>query len=244
MKKEIIINNSLQEAGQISQFLESLGTSLNLPSKITMSVALAIEEMVTEIIQHTSSENKTEEVCLQATIEPEVLTFRITNGGTAFDPTHEIISSSSTPSEIQIIQDLGYFLIYRIMDEVSYNFENGINRLTLIKRINTNFRPEASLATNICKVDGVVILDIEGRLDTANARDFNTAITPLLEEQHPNIIINCAQMSYISSSGLRCFLMLQKSARKNNGSLVIEAMQPEIRHIFEMTGCSSIFNIR
>lgn len=244
MKKEIIINNNLKEVGQISQFLESLGISLSLPSKVTMSMALAIEEMVTEIIQHTSSEDKTEEVRLQATIEPDVLTFRITNGGIPFDPTHEIISSSSTPSEIQIIQELGHFLIYRTMDEVSYNFEKGINQLTLIKRIDTNFKTEATLITNICKVDGVVILDIEGRLDTANARDFNTAIAPLLEEQHPNIIINCAQMSYISSSGLRCFLMLQKSAKKNNGSLVIEAMQPEIKHIFEMTGCSSIFNIR
>ena len=55
---------------------------------------------------------------------------------------------------------------------------------------------------------------------------------------------NCEQMSYISSSGLRCFLILQKSVQKNQGSLIIEAMRPEIKNIFEMTGCTSLFNIR
>ncbi|MGG6550263.1 UNVERIFIED_CONTAM: STAS domain-containing protein, partial [Prevotella sp. 15_C9] len=77
------------------------------------------------------------------------------------------------------------------------------------------------------------------RLDTANARDFSIAIQPLLQEDKPNIIVNCEQMSYISSSGLRCFLILQKSVQKNQGSLIIEAMRPEIKNIFEMTGCTS-----
>ena len=139
---------------------------------------------------------------------------------------------------------LGHFLIHRTMDEVNYRTTDTQNLLTLVKRLDIDFKPDALLDTNICRVDGIIVLDIKGRLDTANARDFSIAIQPLLQEDKPNIIVNCEQMSYISSSGLRCFLILQKSVQKNQGSLIIEAMRPEIKNIFEMTGCTSLFNIR
>lgn len=244
MEKEIIINNSLDEVTRISQFIEDLGTSLDLPSKITMGIALAIEEVVTNTIQHAYPDKKASQILLQAFIEPGVLTFTITHEGKAFDPNRTVVSPSKASTEQQIIQEISHLLIHRIMDEVSYHPGESNNQLTLTKRIDTNFKQGATLRTNICRVDGIIVLDIEGRLDTANARDFNNAILPLLEEKKPNVIINCEQMSYISSSGLRCFLILQKSVTKNGGFLAIEAMQPEIKHIFEITGCVSIFNIR
>lgn len=244
MEKEIIINNQLNEVTRISQFIEDLGTSLDLPTKLTMSIALAIEEVVTNIIQYTQTEKKPSQIFLQAVIEPGVLAFTITDEGAPLDPNRTVISPSKVSMEQQIIQEIGHLLIHRIMDEVSYHSDAKQNQLVLKKSINTNFKPGATLMTNICRVDGIIVLDIEGRLDTANARDFNNAIQPLLEEKQPNIIINCERMSYISSSGLRGFLILQKSVTKNGGSLAIEAMQPEIRHIFEITGCISIFNIR
>lgn len=52
MEKEIIINNKLNETGRISQFMEELGVSLNIPSEIAMSMNLAIEEIIANIIQY------------------------------------------------------------------------------------------------------------------------------------------------------------------------------------------------
>lgn len=51
MEKEIIINNKLNETGRISQFMEELGVSLNIPSEIAMSMNLAIEEIIANIIR-------------------------------------------------------------------------------------------------------------------------------------------------------------------------------------------------
>lgn len=130
------------------------------------------------------------------------------------------------------------------MDEVEYHSTDSQNELTLIKKIDMDFKPEASLKTNICKIEEVTILTIEGRLDTANSNGFNTVISPLLSIPAPNIIINCEGLLYISSSGLRSLITLQKSVRQHRGELVIEAMRPEIRKIFDMTGCSSLFTIR
>jgi anti-sigma B factor antagonist/stage II sporulation protein AA (anti-sigma F factor antagonist) len=54
-------------------------------------------------------------------------------------------------------------------------------------------------------------------------------------------VIDCAELDYISSSGLRQFLTLQKTASAKQGKLVLKNMKPEIKEIFEMTGFTALF---
>lgn len=77
MEKEIIINNKLNEISRISQFMEELGVSLNIPSEIAMSINLAIEEIIANIIQNAYPDDKLGEILLQANITPGKLTFRL-----------------------------------------------------------------------------------------------------------------------------------------------------------------------
>ena len=130
------------------------------------------------------------------------------------------------------------------MDKVEYHSTDSQNELILTKNIEMDFKPEATLKTNLCKIEEVIILTVEGRLDTANTNEFNALIQPLLSVQNPNIIINCEGLLYISSSGLRSLITLQKIVKQHNGQLVLEAMRAEIRKIFDMTGCSGLFIIR
>ena len=77
------------------------------------------------------------------------------------------------------------------MDKVEYHSTDNQNELILTKNIEMDFKPEATLKTNLCKIEEVIILTVEGRLDTANTNEFNALIQPLLNVQNPNIIINC-----------------------------------------------------
>jgi anti-sigma factor antagonist len=61
MEKEIIIDNQLDEVARIALFIEELGMSLQLPAGITMSLNLAIEEAVTNIIRYGYPSNKESE---------------------------------------------------------------------------------------------------------------------------------------------------------------------------------------
>ena len=87
----------------------------------------------------------------------------------------------------------------------------------------------------------MVVLD--GRIDTTNAQQFEKDIQPLTELEHPDIEMDCEQLSYISSSGLRIFLVLQKSINKKGGSLILKNMAPTIKEVFDMTGFAAIFKI-
>lgn len=84
---------------------------------------------------------------------------------------------------------------------------------------------------------------IDGRIDTANYLEFEQAVNALLNEGVKQLFLDCSQLSYISSSGLRIFLSIQKKMMTSGGSFRIYGMQPGIKEIFDISGFSSIFSI-
>lgn len=84
---------------------------------------------------------------------------------------------------------------------------------------------------------------IDGRIDTANYLEFEQAVNALLSEGVKQLFLDCSQLSYISSSGLRIFLSIQKKMMTSGGSFRIYGMQPGIKEIFDISGFSSIFSI-
>jgi len=87
----------------------------------------------------------------------------------------------------------------------------------------------------------LVVLD--GRLDTTNAAQFQSDIAPLMELANPDIEIDCTDMAYTSSQGLRLFLVLQKSVIAHSGKMVLRNMKPQVKEVFDITGFSNIITI-
>ena len=85
---------------------------------------------------------------------------------------------------------------------------------------------------------------VSGRLDTPAAVKAQQEIVPLLEHADKEIILDCENLEYISSSGLRLFLTLRKEAAAKGGKIVIEHINDEIKKVFMMTGFFNLFVIR
>ena len=84
----------------------------------------------------------------------------------------------------------------------------------------------------------------EGRLDTPAAVKAQQEISPLLENADKTIILDCTNLDYISSSGLRLFLTVRKETSTKGGKVIIENINEEIRKVFMMTGFFNLFEIR
>lgn len=84
---------------------------------------------------------------------------------------------------------------------------------------------------------------LNGRLDTTNADQFQKDITPLMEDENPDITLDCTGMDYTSSQGLRIFLLLQKSVSAKKGKMVMVNMKPQVKEVFDITGFSNIIKI-
>ncbi|WP_455668348.1 STAS domain-containing protein [Phocaeicola sp.] len=94
----------------------------------------------------------------------------------------------------------------------------------------------------ITKEKDINIVSIIGRLDTTTAGDFEKAISPLFYNGS-DIVFDCSNLSYISSSGLRIFLMAYKRLSMMGGSLLVRHVCDDIMDVFNMTGFGTILRI-
>ncbi|MDR2085458.1 MAG: STAS domain-containing protein [Bacteroidales bacterium] len=86
------------------------------------------------------------------------------------------------------------------------------------------------------------IVKIIGRLDTVNSGQFEKDITPVKESDMKDVILDCSEFQYISSSGLRQFLTLQKTAQAKGGKMRIKNMKEDIKKVFDITGFTQLFD--
>lgn len=99
------------------------------------------------------------------------------------------------------------------------------------------------MEVNILKENNVTTVKLVGRLDTPAALDVAAELEPLKEKASGTIILDCSEMTYISSSGLRIFLSLRKAAAVKGGEVVVKSISDDIRQVFMMTGFLNLFQI-
>lgn len=96
---------------------------------------------------------------------------------------------------------------------------------------------------NINKIteDGVARLELEGRLDTVTAPEFETELKKTIGEVKI-LILDFAKLEYISSAGLRVLLAAQKMIGQE-GSMKLINVNEIIMEIFDVTGFADILTI-
>ena len=99
------------------------------------------------------------------------------------------------------------------------------------------------MKVTINKQNEKTLVVLDGRIDSTNADPFQQDIASLMEGEQPDIDIDCTNMTYTSSQGLRVFLLLQKSVMARDGKMVLRNMNPRVKEVFDITGFSNIITI-
>jgi anti-sigma B factor antagonist len=97
------------------------------------------------------------------------------------------------------------------------------------------------MKVTIQEQDSNIVAIIEGSLDTAAAVDAEKTMRPLNEVEGKDIILDCTEMDYISSSGLRIFLSILQNAQDKGGHVYVKGINDNVQSIFAITGFSSLF---
>jgi anti-anti-sigma factor len=88
------------------------------------------------------------------------------------------------------------------------------------------------------------VLRPAGRLDSATSAVFERAIGGVFDEGSSRMVLDLSQIEYVSSAGLRTTLVAGKRMRSvAGGKLVLCALAPQVREIFEISGFVAIFTI-
>ena len=88
------------------------------------------------------------------------------------------------------------------------------------------------------------VLELEGKIDVNSSKIFQEKFSEVAKRGDKNVILDCKDLSYVSSSGLRVFLMFMKHLNKAGGKLIICSMNEIIYEVFDISGFLPIFNIK
>ncbi len=94
---------------------------------------------------------------------------------------------------------------------------------------------------NVKKNEEAVVMELDGRLDTTTAPQFEEAIKQNINGVK-SLTLDFAGLEYISSAGLRILLAAQK-AMNTQGSMVLKNVNETVRDVFEITGFADILTI-
>lgn len=97
------------------------------------------------------------------------------------------------------------------------------------------------MTTRIEEIDGKLVATLIGELDTAAAPETETALQPLLDSKGKDIVIDCTELEYIASSGLRLLLGILKKAQEVGSRVVLKNVNDVVKDVLDLTGFVSIF---
>ncbi|MGM9733076.1 MAG: STAS domain-containing protein [Prevotella sp.] len=95
----------------------------------------------------------------------------------------------------------------------------------------------------IIRTDSLVTVKTGERIDTINAGAFEREINEILNESGVNVVFDCNDLDYISSSGLRVVLKAQKMLTAKKSTMKLIGVKPQIKKVFDMTGFSRFLTI-
>ena len=135
MEKQLVLKNKISEVTLLAEFVETIGKELSLSTNQVLNLNLALEEAVSNVILYAFPRDEAHEFVLHAKYDKEAVAFQLVDSGVPFDPTQVSEPDTAASAAEREIGGLGIFLIRQLMDEVHYRYHNGMNTLTLIKRL-------------------------------------------------------------------------------------------------------------
>jgi anti-anti-sigma factor len=89
----------------------------------------------------------------------------------------------------------------------------------------------------------VVSVTVKGRLDSVGADLLKARVSQLIEAGTARLVIDFAQVAYISSAGFRVLLIAAKLAEHANGALALCGIGGEVKRLFDLAALTEMFTI-
>jgi anti-anti-sigma factor len=101
-----------------------------------------------------------------------------------------------------------------------------------------------SLTVKSAQVRGVLVLEPKGRIDSSSVAAMDDAFRQALSAEARPMLVDMSGVEYISSGGLRSFLLTLKEVKKREGKMCLCSLSPSVSKVFKLAGFNTIFDIR
>ncbi len=91
--------------------------------------------------------------------------------------------------------------------------------------------------------NNIQVLELKGYLDAHTTPVLEDAFQQMLNEKKFRLIVNCRELTYISSAGLGVFMAFIEDVRANSGDIKLSDMSPKVFNIFDLLGFPMLYDI-
>jgi len=91
-----------------------------------------------------------------------------------------------------------------------------------------------------------VVLSVAGRLDQDTCEAFRANLMTVVEEAAHDggaIVLDLSDLEYVSSAGLRCFVVASRQAKTQQGRIFVASLQPMVSEIFKLSHFNLLFQV-
>ena len=91
-----------------------------------------------------------------------------------------------------------------------------------------------------------VVLQVSGRLDQETCEVFRAELLAFVEKAVKDggaLVLDLSDLEYVSSAGLRCFVIASRQMKASNGRILVAKLQPMVAEIFEISHFDMLFEV-
>ncbi len=91
--------------------------------------------------------------------------------------------------------------------------------------------------------ENILILRVIGRLDATTSKTMEERLLSIIDSGEGRLVIELSQLDYISSAGLRVFLLAAKRMGNTNGRMILCSLKDAVKQVFDIAGFSSFLTL-
>jgi anti-sigma B factor antagonist len=103
---------------------------------------------------------------------------------------------------------------------------------------------EVSVKITITNSEDILIVSVSGRLDTVSAVEFQGKMQELLDDAPVRVVLDCENLEYVSSAGLRSILVTAKKAKTLGRTICCCSLQDMVKKVFQVSGFFTLIPVR
>lgn len=247
-ERRVTIAARFDEIRVATRFVEQAARAAGMDESGVHHCQLAVDEACANIIEHGyGGESAAQSISVVCRIrEAGCLVIEISDSAPPFDPTGLGDPDVSGDPSRRRPGGWGVYFIRRLMDDVSYRYEQGQNRLLLtrckLKHSATPERPDVQITT-ITHPGGVWSVVILGRLDSVSSGYLETVLNTHLASGHKFLIIDLRRVGYVSSAGWKVLIGAWQRVRESRGSIVLAGLAPAVQETLRLIGFDLVFRV-
>lgn len=134
--KELTIAAVVENIDTVTEFVNVQLEALNCSMKAQMQIDIAIDELFGNIAHYAYNPDVgSATVRVEVTEEPLAVIITFIDGGVPYDPLKTVDPDISLSAEDRQLGGLGIYMVKKSMDEISYEYKDGKNILSIKKKL-------------------------------------------------------------------------------------------------------------